>query len=200
MYTLICGSPKIRDSNSMKFLGIIKEKLNNYRLYDLRYHKYDDIISNIYRANTIVLAFLLYVDSPPSLVLSFLDYIVDNNISLENKLLYVVVNCGFREGEHNICCVNIIKRWCNKTKAIFGGSIMIGAGEIVGKDRYRFIAKKALRELDKFSNVVRDKTLSIDMVTTMDLLNNEVYCYLANSSWYKKRYKYRLSKSDLFIK
>jgi len=200
MFTLINGSPKIKDSNSMKFLDIIKGKLNNYRLYDLRYHKYDDIISTIYRSNAIVLAFPLYVDSPPSMVLAFLDYIIDNNISLDNKLLYVVVNCGFREGEHNIGCINIIKRWCNKTKAIFGGSIMIGAGEIVGKDKYRFISKKALSELDKFSNIIKDKSLGIDMITTMDIINNDLYCFLANSLWYKTGYKYRLSKRDLLLK
>ena len=107
MYTLISGSPKMSKSNSLHFLNIVKEKLNKSNIFELKYHRYKDIIDSINTSNVIVFSFPLYVDSPPSLTLEFLDYIIDNNIKMNNKLVYIIINCGFREGEQNITAVNI---------------------------------------------------------------------------------------------
>ena len=71
MYTLICGSPKLINSNSMFFLEKIKSKLDNYKIFDLRKNKYKDILESIYKSSVIVFAFPLYVDSPTSIMLSF---------------------------------------------------------------------------------------------------------------------------------
>ena len=197
MYTLISGSPKVVSSNSLYFLNIIKEKIGSHVLYELKKDNYSDIIDNIKLSHTIVLAFPLYVDSPTSITLKFLDYIIDNKINIEGKNIYVVINCGFREGEQNITACNVIKRWCEKTKCVYKGSIMIGAGEIVGKSQYKFISKKALKKLNEFSSCIINRGKCSDIVTTMDYLNNKIYCYMANSSWTKKCKKNKLSKKDV---
>lgn len=186
MYTLINGSQKRSNSNSKYFLSYISNYLEDYNMFDLMHHDYKDIINSINSSNSILLAFPLYVDSPNSLTLRFLDYIYDNNISLKNKKLYVIINCGFREGEHNITALNIIKNWCKKINIIYSGSILIGAGEIVGKKNYKFICHKALSNLKKFSKNIMNNDKCNDIVTTMDLLNNKIYCSLANKSWNKK--------------
>ena len=138
MYTLINGSPKIQKSNSLYFLNIIKTKLNDFNLVELKNNSYQEIYNNIKKSEVIVLAFPLYVDSPSSITLSFLDYLIDNKLSLENKLVYVIVNCGFRESKHNVTAINIIKNCCKKLGAIYYGGILIGAGEVVGKEKYKF--------------------------------------------------------------
>ena len=200
MYTLICGSPKINNSNSMYFLNIIKEKLDNYNVFELKNNKYNQILDSINNSDSIVFAFPLYVDSPSSITLSFLDYIVDNNIDLQEKIIYIVINCGFREGEQNMTAINIIKRWCTKTNAIYGSSIMIGAGEVVGKNKFKFISRKSLKEIKKFADTIKLKEIKNDVITTMDLFNNKMYCYIANLFWNKKGKKNNLSSSDLRIK
>lgn len=200
MYTLICGSPKTNNSNSMYFLNIIKEKLDNYNVFELKNNKYNQILDSINNSDSIVFAFPLYVDSPSSITLSFLDYIVDNNIDLQGKIIYIVINCGFREGEQNITAINILKRWCIKTKATYGSSIMIGAGEIVGKNKFKFISRKSLKEIKKFADTIKLKEIKNDVITTMDLFNNKMYCYIANLFWNKKGKKNNLSSSDLRIK
>lgn len=200
MYTLICGSPKTNNSNSMYFLNIIKEKLDNYNVFELKDSKYTQILDSINNSDSIVFAFPLYVDSPSSITLSFLDYIVDNNIDLQEKIIYIVINCGFREGEQNITAINILKRWCAKTNAIYGSSIMIGAGEIVGKNKFKFISRKSLKEIKKFADTIKLKEIKNDVITTMDLFNNKMYCYIANLFWNKKGKKNNLSSSDLRIK
>ena len=200
MYTLINGSPKPINSNSLYFLKIISKKIDNFKIFELKKNKYNEIIESIEKSDVIVFALPLYVDSPTSITLSFFDYIIDNNINLNNKKIYIVINCGFREGEQNITAVNIIKNWCLKVGGIYSGSIMIGAGEIVGKTKYKFISFTALKKLTSFSNSIKLKQKSKDFIITMNLLNNKMYCYLANLSWTKKGRLNNLSKQDLIIK
>lgn len=200
MYTLINGSPKPKDSNSLYFLKLVSSNLDNYNLYELRRDKYNDIIDSINLSDVIILSFPLYVDSPTSITLSFLDYFIDNQIDLKDKNIYIIINCGFREGQQNITAVNIIKRWCDKVGGNYGGSIMIGAGEIVGNNRFKFISRKALKKVKKFSSFIREKQTSDDIITTMDLFNNKMFCLVANAFWNKKAKKNNLSSSNVRIK
>lgn len=198
MYTIINGSPKVINSNSSYFINVIIKNLNEYNIFQLKERNYNNIIDSINKSKTIILAFPLYVDSPTSITLSFLDYIIDNKVSLKNKSMYAIINCGFREGEQNITALNIIKMWCEKVKAIYKGSILIGAGEIVGKKKYKFISNKALKSLNEFSNAIKDNK-NKDIITTMDLLNDKIYCILANLSWNKKGRINNLTKKELKI-
>lgn len=200
MYTLISGSPKPINSNSLYFLKNIKSNIDNYKIFELKKDKYKKIIECIEKSDVIVFAFPLYADSPTSITLSFLDYIIDNNINLDNKKIYVIINCGFREGEQNITAINIIKNWCEKVGAVYNGSIMIGAGEIVGKTKFKFVSYSALKKLKEFSNSIKLKKESKDIITTMNILNNRMYCYIANMSWTKKGKLNNLSKDELLIK
>lgn len=197
MYTLISGSPKPLNSNSLYFLKKISVHINDYKIFELKKDKYIKIIENIEKSDVIVFAFPLYIDSPTSITLSFLDYIIDNNINLKNKKIYVIMNCGFREGEQNITALNIIKNWCEKVGGAYNGCIMIGAGEIVGKTKYKFISFSALKKLKQFSNAIKLKQKNKDIITTINLLNNKLYCYLANILWAKKGKLNNLSKQAL---
>ena len=201
MYTLINGSPKPYGSNSSYFLNLISSNLNSdYNLFELRKDKYDEILNNINESKKIILAFPLYVDSPPSIVLNFLDYIIDSKINLKDKLIYVVVNCGFIEGKQNITAINIIKNWCKKVEINYGCSILIGAGEIVGKTKYKLISKKAFKSLRKFIDIINLDKKTTDIITTVDLLNNKLFCYIANIFWTKNGTRNNLSISDLRVK
>jgi len=197
VYTLISGSPKFNLSNSMYFLNIVKDRLNEFNIHELKNNKYEQVINDINNNDALVLAFPLYVDSPTSVILKFFDYIIDNKISLNNKLVYVIINCGFREGEQNLTALNIVKRWCEKVGAIYSGSLLIGAGEVVGKKEYKFLSRNVMKKLDTFANNIKSKQNVGDIITTMDLLNNQMYCYIANLSWDKKGKKNNLSKKDL---
>ena len=198
MYTIMNGSPKVINSNSSYFVNMITKNLDEYNIFELKDGNYNNIIDSIGKSKTIILAFPLYVDSPTSITLAFLDYIVDNEITLKDKSIYTIINCGFREGEQNVTALNIIKRWCEKVKATYKGSILIGAGEIVGKKKYKFISNKVLKNLKEFSNTIKDNKTK-EIVTTMNLLNDKIYCMLANLSWNKKGRINNLTKKELKI-
>lgn len=200
MYTLISGSPKPIDSNSMYFLKVISSYLDDFEIFELKKQKYENIVESIMKSDALIFAFPLYVDSPTSITLSFLDYIFDQEIDLNDKKVYAVINCGFREGEQNLTALKIIKQWCKKLNANYNGSILIGAGEIVGKEKYRLVSKKALKKLNEFADKIRLKKENPDIVTTMDYLNNQGYCYLANLSWTKRGKINNLSTNNIRIK
>ena len=200
MYTLINGSPKFKDSNSQYFLNKIIVNLDEYNIFDIKKRNYEKVLNSINESEVIVFAFPLYVDSPPSIMLEFLDYIIDKKIDLEGKLIYTIINCGFREGKQNITAVIIIKRWCQKVNATYGSSILIGAGEIVGKEKYKFVSTKALKKINDFSYIIKEKKICDDIITTMNYLNNKLYCYIANLSWNHSGKENGLSSSLIRIK
>ena len=197
MYILINGSQKKCLGNSRKFLDSLSEYLDEYEIYDLKQKKYKEIINSIRRSNVIVLAFPIYVDAPNSLTLSFLDYIYDNRINLEGKKVYLIINCGFREGEQNINAREVLKCWCEKVGAIYYGSILIGAGEVIGNSKYKFISRNALKGLKQFSIAVSNGVKTKDIITTIDIIKNNLYCKFANYSWNIKAKSNKLSKSDI---
>lgn len=197
MYTLISGSPKAKPSNSMFFLNKIKPVLDEYSIFELKKHKHDEIIKSINDSDVIILVFPLYVDSPPSITLEFLDYIVDNKINLKEKQIYTIINCGFRDGNQNIIAANIISSWCKKINAKYSGSLLIGAGEVIGNKKYKYISNKAMKELNKFSKIIKNKEITKEIVTTVDFLNNQLYCFFANLLWTNNGKKYKLTKEEL---
>ena len=198
MYTIINGSPKVINSNSSYFINLITKKLDKYNIFELKDTNFNNIIDSINKSKTIILVFPLYVDSPTSVTLAFLDYIIDNKITLNDKSIYTIINCGFKEGKQNISALNIIKRWCEKVEANYKGSILIGASEIVGKKKYKFISNKALKSLKEFSNIIKENK-NKEIITTMDLLNDKAYCILANLSWNKKGRINNLTKKELKV-
>lgn len=200
MYTLINGSPKPINSNSLNFLKKISKNIQHDKIFDLKTKKYEELIENIYKSNIIVLSFPLYADSPPSITLEFLDYIIDNKINLKNHILYVIINCGFKEAEQNITALNIIKNWCNKVELIYGGSLLIGAGEITGKEKFKTISKKVNKQIKDFSNIIKEKQINKEFLTTIDILNNKAYCFIANIFWTKNGKENKLSKKDIKAK
>ena len=197
MYTLISGSPKIKPSNSMFFLNKIKPYLEEYSIYELKKHQYGEIIQSIEESEVIVLAFPLYVDSPTSLTLGFLDYIIDNKIDLKGKQVYNIINCGFRDGNQNTTAANIMTAWCKKNNATYSGSLLIGAGEVIGDKKYKYISNKAMNSLNKFGKIIKNKEITEDIITTVDILNDRLYCFFANLSWTKNGKKFKLTKEEL---
>ena len=198
MYTLINGSQKLEKNNSKYFLNYISKYLNEFNLFDLKSDSYEKILESINNSNSIVFAFPLYVDSPNTVTLSFLDYIFDNNIKI-NKNIYFIINCGFREWQHNLTALNIVKSWCIKVGAKYGGSVLIGAGEVVGNKKYKLLSKKIYHHLRLLSNDIKNN-ISNEYKGTISLINNSLYCKIANISWNKKGSINNLSKKDIRVK
>ena len=193
MYTLINCSPKIEKSNSLKFLKSIECELKDCVYKNIYKDNFDDILDSI--GDKVIFALPLYVDAPPSKLLEFMDYVIDNDIILDSNFYYVI-NCGFREGEQNITALNILKNWTNKIGGKYSGSLLIGAGEVVGDDRYKFITKRARKNIRLFSKNIKNNNF-FEMITTTDYINNKIFCFFANKFWSRHGKSNGLSVSDI---
>ena len=60
-----------------------------------------------------------------------------------------------------------MKDFVKTTLAVIAGlvvvivlTIMIGAGEIIGKDKFKFISRKALKDINIFANIINLKEVA----------------------------------------
>lgn len=70
MIIYVNGSPKLKKSNSEYFLKRISDNNEINYLYK---DSFNQIIDNVVKCNTIVFSFPLYVDSPTSMVIKFMN-------------------------------------------------------------------------------------------------------------------------------
>lgn len=177
MISIIDGSPK-KTSNSSYFLSLLTKNLkDDYIVHKLYHEKLDDIINNIKKADTLVIAFPLYVDAPPSKLLELMEkYPNDKN-------LYIICNCGFLEVKHNDIAVKIIETWSHHHLL---GTFKIGAGEVLGNNHLlgKILSPFFRYKMFRFSHAI-NKHQSISFSSSL-LLTKKMYMFFANKS-FKKR-------------
>lgn len=185
MILYLNGSPKNKKSNSESFLKDIKAQDTKYLYKD----NFEGILKNIRVFTTIIFSFPLYVDSPPSKVIEFMEYIENNNINIKNKNIYVIVNCGFLESKHNNTACEIIKNFCFNTGAIYKGAFKIGAGEIIGKRKssllFRILSLAYNYKINIFKNFISNNE-DIELSTTIHPMTKRLYVFIVNMSFKSK--------------
>lgn len=193
MITFLNCSPRLEKSNSSYFIKDITERIDEkYNMFYLYKADFKDIISSIKNTEKIVLVFPLYVDSPPSKLLEFFEY-VDKFKIKQNALIYAICQCGFLESIHNNIATNIIECFCINNGYEFAGAFKIGAGEVLGNSKLRnnfFIRYDYLKKLEKFTfNLCEGKRVNLE--TTIKFLTIREYSYIANINWKRKIKKYK---------
>ncbi len=130
---MICGSPNMKNSNSMYLLNGLKSMLKTeaeiYRTKGGAESAQKAALAAAKDNAPIVFAFPLYADQLPSDFLKFLFELEPEmkEVSTKSKV-YVVVQNGFYDARQNNIAVRIVKKWCEKCGLIFGQAAMIGAG------------------------------------------------------------------------
>lgn len=131
-------SPKGVDSTSMSILEELKiyfEKklegeefdlsIKTLRLFSKDRKKLLRIMEDV---DDLILASPLYVDTLPSFVIEFLDYL-EGNFKLQKRVnLYGVVNCGFLEDYYNLPALTIFENFANEVGFNWRVGLGLGAG------------------------------------------------------------------------
>ena len=195
MKLFINGSPKLDKSNSFYFLSMINYD-NNIVKY-LYKDNFDYILKDINKVDSIIFSFPLYVDGPTNKVIEFMEYIKDNKISIKDKKIYCIINCGFFEARQNKTAALIIKNFAINNNAKYMGSFNIGAGEIVGKRNkktlYKIISIPFYFKMKKFKNSINN-VQKVNLNTTIRPIVKRFYVLLANINWKKKMRKNNVIK------
>ncbi|MBE7384830.1 MAG: flavodoxin family protein [Leptolyngbya sp. SIO1E4] len=139
---LIIGSPKVKSPSTSGVLG-------GYVLQQLKQRGWEiesltlkgnllkgkgqtEFLAAVDRANLILLAFPLYIDSLPFLMMKSLEVMAEHLSahSQENpKRLFAIANNGFPEAHHNAPALAICQRFAIDTGMVWLGSLAMGAGE-----------------------------------------------------------------------
>lgn len=130
---LISGSPKKKYSASENMLEELEAFLpENQIVAKLRCNETsfdENTLQILAEAKTLVFSFPLYVDSIPS---HFLRCLKDAENLFAGRVLhksvYVIVNCGFYEGEQTETALKMVESWCLRCGFTYGGGLGVGAG------------------------------------------------------------------------
>lgn len=230
---LLNGSPKGVNASSNIILDDFKKiegnrSLNNDKS-EIEYDKFqiNDLVKNkgkisivkksILTSDAVIIAFPLYVDCLPSIVIEFF-YELQKLINEEGTLIpdtsektkeikckvYAIVNNGFPEGVQNKIACEIVENFCKSINMQWGGAIGIGMGGMVSgikdvpmkasiKKNYR----KALEAV--YDSIKCGKNLKENIYTKFNF-PKKLYLASGTKGWYKWAKLNGLSKQKLYEK
>ena len=139
---LIVGSPKVKSPSTSAVLGGYVLKQLQKRGWEtetitLRGNLLNgkgqvEFLAAVERANLILLAFPLYIDSLPFLMMKSLEVMAEHisaHPQKDTKRLLAIANNGFPEAHHNALALAICQRFAINTNMIWSGGLAMGAGE-----------------------------------------------------------------------
>jgi len=133
---LLVGSPRTSKSTSAALGGYLMEQLaargvetetlQIYTQFNSAEHV-KQALEKLDRADLVVLAFPLYVDSLPAPVIAALEKIAAHGKT--SQRFAAIANCGFPEAHHNDTALAICEEFAAQTGMTWLGSLSLGAGE-----------------------------------------------------------------------
>jgi hypothetical protein len=212
---LINGSPKVNETSTSKFLAEalgarIDPATANQSFINIRQsisrHRTEQDFATISKADTIIIAFPLYIFCLPGILIRFLEdyynFYLENG-RVENTKVYAIVNCGFPEPGINLEAVRVIRSFCRHIKADFRFGILIGGGGMLLEARDAPFMRKTIKELEQaFASIVED--IAGDALQAMDNINiamnfpRRLYFFMGHRGWVSLARKNGLKKKDLY--
>ena len=160
---LLIGSPKQQSSTSESLGTYLIQKLQTqgFESESLFIHKAlksDDrinmLLTAINNAELIVIAFPLYIDCLPYLVIKMMELVAENRKAKKNLIeqrLVCIVNNGFPEPHQNNTAVAICRQFAKETGFHWAGGLRLGGGEAInGKPLHEVkgMARNVIKSLD----------------------------------------------------
>ena len=209
---LINASPKKKESASETIVNVLHERLKKVDNGNLQISEYTihsaklEEDKTFLEADSIIIAFPLYVDGIPSHLLHCLCEIEQlkqnskSNPANLNQRVYAIVNCGFYEGRQNQNALAMIENWCEKSNFLWSGGIGIGGGGMLTMMHFKEDGKgpmhKAFQAIKALSEAIKkDKQLEIQY-TTPDF-PRILYILGAQMGWRQMARANGLKRSDL---
>ena len=230
---LLNGSPKGEHASSNIILDDFKKlernNSSNNNECDIEYEKFHimDLVKNkeeisivkesIVTSDAVIIAFPLYVDCLPSIVIQFL-YEIQNMLNKQHKQseekneksseinckVYTIVNNGFPEGEQNKVACEIVKNFCKSVNIQWGGAVGIGMGGMVSgvKDvpMKAFIKKNYRNALEKIFNSIESGESLKENIYTEFNFPKKMYLSMGTKGWYKRAKLNGIGKERLFAR
>lgn len=165
--------------------------------------KKDALLAATNKADLIVMAFPLYVDCLPYLVIRTMELIAKNRQGKENQLeqsLLCIINCGFPESHQNNTALSICHKFASETGfSCAGGLALGGGGTISGKPlaEVKGMARNVIKSLDMAADsIASGQPVPPEAIKLMakPLIPKWLYLLIAGRGWKKASKKYGVRK------
>ncbi len=210
---LLIGSAKKTPSTSeslgdyltemMRIQGFETEKLFLHRVYN-KDKTCKDLLASVANADIVVLAFPLYVDSLPSMLIRCLELIAQDRKSTpvqKKQRLTAIVNCGFPEAKHNNTAISICRCFAREAKFEWAGGLALGGGEAIsGKPlvEVKGMARNVIKSLKLAATALTEgKPIPPEAIDLMSkpLIPARLYTLIGNIGWRRRAKKYNEHKN-----
>lgn len=151
------------------------------------------------RAGLVILAFPLYVDSLPYLVIQALEGIAAHRRGREGgegQRLVALANCGFPEAQHNDVALAICRRFAAEAGFGWAGGLALGGGEALGGQspaERGGMARGVVQALDlAAAALARGEEVSAEAVQAMarPLIPARLYVWMGGLGWWLRARRY----------
>lgn len=198
---LLVGSAKRPHSTS--------ESLGSYLLKGLKKHGFETesmfvhralksdenkkrLLEAINRADLVIIAFPLYVDSLPYLLIRALELIAEHRRRKNREKiqrLMVIVNCGFPEAQHNNTALAICRQFARETGFEWAGGLSLGGGEAIhgqALSEVEGMARNVIKSLDlSVTALAEGKSVPLEAIEIMakPLIPGWMYAFIGGLGW-----------------
>ncbi|MDD4956779.1 MAG: NAD(P)H-dependent oxidoreductase [Candidatus Omnitrophica bacterium] len=198
---ILIGSPKKKDSTSESIATKLKLILGeqgacvHVMSLFLSLNDSENIDKFFKKINSVdIITFIspVYVDSPPFMVLKFLEIISEKSKTLNNekcKKIFAISLCGYPEAVHNELSLMIYKNFADCCGFLWGGGMSISMAPFIRQDHIRYIGVKNQNLLHSYEMLCR-KMLSVEdeiddeCIEVAPILPKWLYLSIAHIAWY----------------
>ena len=202
---VINGSPKTENSASGMLISqienILGTKATIYQAIKLIHKEgISDALSDILKADTLLIVFPLYLDSLPAPLVKLLTLIEQEAANTSGRLptVYAVCNCGFYEANHTKIALNIIENFTIRTGLSWGYGIGIGSGGFIlsqSKKMSKGPMADVYAALQELSSAIKEGELKKGNVFVTPKIPRFLYKLGGNIGWLQLALKYGTWKS-----
>lgn len=157
------------------------------------------LLAAIERADILLLAFPLYVDSLPSLVIRTLELLAEcrqTSAKTRKQRLLAIVNCGFPEAHHNDTALAICRRFGKEAGFEWSGGLALGGGEAIDGQLLpgvKVMARNVIKSLDLTADALAaGEPIPQEAVRLMakPFLPSWMYTWLGERRWRQRAKKH----------
>jgi hypothetical protein len=209
---LLVGSAKQHGSTSESLGTYLIEKLQergfeSETLFIHKSLKSDDrryaLLTAINHAEIVVLAFPLYIDCLPYLVIRTMELFAENRKEkkeLMKQRLVCIVNNGFPESHHNDTAVAICRQFAREAGFNWAGGLGLGGGEAInGKPLHEVkgMARNVIKALNLAADALSEGNpipQEAKILMTRSLVPKWLYIWLGGMRWKRDAKKHGVNK------
>ncbi len=155
------------------------------------------------RADLLVIAFPLYVDSLPFLVIQAMELVAQHRrvrAGGQRQRLMVIINCGFPEAQHNDAAQGICQQFAREAGFEWAGGLSMGGGSAINGQalsEVQGMARNVIKALDLSAEALAaGKSVPPEALGTMSkpIIPSWAYILMGGWGWKRQAKKHGVNK------